>query len=284
MIDIILPIFNEEENISQVIKEIKNSIKKEFQILVVDDCSSDNSAKVARDSGALVISHPYRMGNGASVKTGIRVAKADILVFMDGDGQHNPADIARILEYIDKYDMVVGARSKDSHAPARRTANIIYNWFASYVTRFKIQDLTSGFRVIRKDLALKFLYLLPNGFSYPTTLTLAILRSGRSIKYVPITALARKGKSKIKPLSDGIRFLLIIAKIATVFSPFRVFLPISFLLFFLGMGNYLYTFISFHSFTNMSALLFTSSITIFMLGLISEQIAQLRLDRTENNP
>jgi len=283
-ISIIIPVFNEEGNILGLIKGIRaNFIGKDYEIIVIDDGSTDETAKIAKDEGAGVIRHPYNIGNGAAIKTGIRNAKGEIIVLMDGDGQHDPSNIHNLLEYIDQYDMVVGARIKDSASSfSRRFANKIYNIFASYVTHFKIEDLTSGFRVVKREVALKFLYLLPNTFSYPTTLTLAFLKAGRSIKYVPIKTLKRRGKSKIRPIHDGIRFLLIITKVTTLFSPFRIFLPVSGLLLWVGIGYYGYTYLAFHRFTNMSALLITTSILIFMLGLISEQIAQLRLDRTED--
>jgi len=207
------------------------------------------------------------------------------LVFMDGDGQHRPEDIKDMLTYFPDYDMVVGARSKNHQASwGRSLANRIYNLLASYVAKYPIQDLTSGFRAVKSEIAHNFLYLLPNTYSYPTTITLGVLRSGRSVKYIPIhTENRKKGKSKIRVFRDGIRFFLIIAKICTLYSPFRVFLPISFMMFCLGLGYYLYTFFSWGRFTNMSALLFTTSILIFMMGLISEQICQMRFERSEGD-
>jgi glycosyltransferase involved in cell wall biosynthesis len=284
MLSVIIPVFNEEGNLAQVLTQVKAALKEDCEILLIDDGSADSSADIAKSHGAVVFEQPYRMGNGAAIKRGIREARGEILIFMDGDGQHNPSDIPRLLGFIDKYDMSVGARTGScSSSLSRRFANKIYNWLASYVTGFKVEDLTSGFRAIRRDTALKFVYLLPNSFSYPTTLTMALLKSGRSIKYVPVTTLKRNGVSKVRPLSDGIRFLLIIAKIATLFSPFKVFLPVSAFFLFLGIGNYTYTFLTLHRFTNMSALLITTSVIIFMLGLISEQIAQLRFIRSEDN-
>ena len=233
-------------------------------------------------AGANVWPHPYNIGNGAAIKTGLRLAKGEWIVMMDADGQHKPEDIVELLEYKDRFDMVVGARSKGSKTALHRdAANKIYNWFASYVTKFKVEDLTSGFRLVKKDVAQQFIYLLPNTFSYPSTITMAYLRSGHSIKYIPIQTLARQGKSKIKLLIDGTRFLLIISKIATLFSPLRVFLPISAILFFIGISYYLYTFLTEGRFTNMSALLFTTSVIIGMMGLLSEQISQMRYDRVK---
>lgn len=204
---------------------------------------------------------------------------------MDGDGQHDPRDIEKMLEYFPDYDMVVGARPKGHQASwGRALGNRIYNWLASYVANFPIQDLTSGFRAIKSDIAHNFLYLLPNTYSYPTTLTLGVLRNGRSVKYIHIDTQSRhKGKSKIKIFRDGARFFLIITKICALYSPLRVFLPVSFIMFFLGLGYYLYTFFAWGRFTNMSALLFITSILIFMMGLISEQICQMRFERSEGD-
>ncbi|HXF77114.1 MAG TPA: glycosyltransferase family 2 protein, partial [Methylomirabilota bacterium] len=203
-----------------------------------------------------------------------------LVLLMDGDGQHKPEDIPRLLEEAATYHMVVGARSKGSKLRFHRfAANVLYNWLASYVTKFKVQDLTSGFRLLARRDALRFIDLLPNTFSYPTTLTLAFLRSGFTVKYVPIQTLYRAGQSKISLVTDGIRFLLIITKIATLFSPFRVFLPVSVFFFLAGAANYLYTYLTQGRFTNMSVFMFTTAVIIFMLGLVSEQIALLRMER-----
>jgi glycosyltransferase involved in cell wall biosynthesis len=202
---------------------------------------------------------------------------------MDGDNQHNPEDIGKLLSYIPDYDMVVGSRSNGDQASLGRTfGNTAYNWLASYVAKFYIPDLTSGFRAIKADIARNFLYLLPNTYSYPSTLTLGVLRSGRSVKYMPINVLKRTtGKSEISPFKDGVRFLMIIIKICTLYSPLRVFLPVSFGLFVLGLSYYLFTYVSSGRFSNMSLLLFTTSIIIFMMGLVSEQICQMRFERSE---
>ena len=222
------------------------------------------------------------MGNGAAVKSGIRAATGDIIVLMDSDGQHKPEDIPRFLEQVGVFDMVIGARTKASETSVHRdVANAIYNRFATYLTKKEILDLTSGFRAIKADIAKRFVYLLPNTFSYPTTLTLSLIRSGHSVTFIPIVAKKREGKSKIKLLKDGVRFFLIMLKIATLYSPFRVFLPVSASFFTVGIGYYVYTFITEHRFTNMSALLIGNGVIIFMMALIAEQIAQMRLDRTE---
>jgi glycosyltransferase involved in cell wall biosynthesis len=279
---ILLPAYNEEQSIGKTIREIKG-LYPDCEIIVVDDGSTDRTQEEAAQAGANVWKHPYNIGNGAAIKTGLRYASGEWVLMMDADGQHKPSDIARLLEHKDDYDMVVGARSKGSKTSLHRDlANLIYNWLASYITKFKVEDLTSGFRLVKNDRIRKFIYLLPNTFSYPTTITMAYLRSGLSLKYVPIETLARKGKSKIKLFQDGTRFLLIIIRIATLFSPFRIFLPVSLTFFAIGLGYYLFTYITQHRFTNMSMFLLASSVIIFMMGLVSEQISQMRYDRVED--
>ena len=281
-LSVVIPVYNEAQIVGTFIEAVLKKIP-DAEIIVVNDGSDDNTADVAAQSGAKVISHPYNIGNGAAVKTGIRNAVGDKILLMDGDGQHNPDDIPALLEASNNYDMAVGARSPESHANLlRRFANFIYNILATYITGIRVKDLTSGFRVINRMTASKYLYLLPNTFSYPTTITLAYLRSGRSVHYVPINAVKRTGKSKIKPLKDGSRFLIIMIKIATLYSPLSIFIPTSIIFFILGLTNYAYTYLSVHRFTNMSALFLVTSIIIFMMGLISEQITQTRYDRIEN--
>jgi glycosyltransferase involved in cell wall biosynthesis len=279
-ISIIIPAYNEAESIGAVVGRIR-SLHPDAEVIVIDDGSQDKTTENAVQAGAIVYRHPYNIGNGAAIKSGIRAASGDILVFMDADGQHDPAEIQELLAFLPDYDMVVGARSLKGQASfGRAFGNRLFNWFGSYVAKFAIQDLTSGFRAVKADLARSFIYLLPNTYSYPTTITLGVLRSGRPVKYVPIKALKRKrGHSKIKFFQDGIRFFMIIVKICTLYSPMRVFLPVSFLMFILGVAWYVYTFIVEGRFTNMSALLFTTSITIFMMSLISEQISQMRFER-----
>ena len=249
----------------------------EIEVLVVNDGSTDDTAAVAQAAGARVVQHPYSKGNGAAIKTGARSALGEVLVFMDADGQHDPADIPRLLDKLAQgYDMVVGARQKGSQASVGRgLANGLYNRLASWMTGHKVEDLTSGFRAVRADKFREFLYLLPNGFSYPTTSTMAFFRAGYSVAYVPIHAAKRIGKSHIRLLRDGTRFLLIIFKIGTLFSPMKIFAPVALLMFFLASGWYGWTFITMHKFTNMSALLYTGSVITFMMGLISEQITAL---------
>ena len=283
-VSVIIPVFNEAENIGQIIREIA-TIYPDYEIIVVNDGSTDDTAEVAKAAGAIVFSHPYNIGNGAAIKSGIRVASGDVLVFMDGDGQHDPKDIKIMLDLFPDYDMVVGARPKGHQASLwRALGNRVYNGFASYVAKFPIEDLTSGFRAVKAEIARSFLYLLPNTYSYPTTMTLGVLRSGRSVKYVPIQSKKRsKGKSKVKLFRDGVRFFMIITKICALYSPLRIFLPVSVFLFFTGLFYYLYTYVVSGRFTNMSALLFTTSIIVFMIGLVSEQICQMRFDRSERD-
>ncbi len=281
-VSIIIPAYNEAQTIGDIVSKIR-SLYPDFEIIVVNDGSTDDTAVIAKDAGAKVHNHPYNIGNGAAVKSGIRHASGDILVFMDGDFQHDPEDIAKMLEYFPEYDTVVGARSiRGQSSIGRAFGNKIYNWLASYVAMFPVKDLTSGFRAIKSDLARKLVNLLPNTYSYPSTLTLGALRSGRSLKYIPINIQMRKmGKSKIRLINDGVRFFMIIIRICTLYSPLRVFLPVSFIMFALGLSYYGYTFIISHRFTNMSALLFTTSVLIFMMGLISDQICQMRFEKSD---
>lgn len=275
-ISVVIPAKNEAVSIKSVISRIK-MLKAISEVIVVNDGSTDETEREALEAGAKVITHPYSKGNGAAIKSGARAAKSKIIVFMDADGQHKPEDIPKLLEHIKHgYDLVVGARQKGSQASkGRAIANAIYNKFASYMTGHKIEDLTSGFRAVNAKKFKEFLSLLPNGFSYPTTSTMAFFRAGYSVSYVPIHAEQREGESHIKPLKDGIRFLMIIFKVGTLYSPLKIFLPISVLLFVLGLSYYTFTFVSFGRFTNMSALLLSTSLIIFMVGLVSEQITAL---------
>jgi len=285
MISIILPTYNEGPNISDVIYKIQEAVSEtSHEILVIDDGSEDETALIAKKAGAIVIRHPYNIGNGAAIKTGIRKAKGKILVMLDADGQHPPEDIPRLLDKIGLYDMVVGARTADSDTDIHRDfANTVFNWFASYVSGRKIKDLTSGFRVIKADVARRFVYLLPNHFSYPTTITLATLRSGHSLAYVPIQGKRRTGKSNIRLLKDGLRFLIIILRIATFYSPLKIFIPVSGLMFLTGFIYGLSKVLILATpYGPTSAMLMTVSVVVFMVGLVSEQIAQLRFERSEN--
>lgn len=280
-VSVIIPAYNEAAVIAITVKRIIE-LYPEYEVLVVDDGSSDETAAEAEQAGARVHRHPYNIGNGAAVKNGIRYARGKYVLMMDGDGQHNPDDIAEFVIAAKKYDLVVGARQSGSQASLGRSlANGVYNRLARYVTRFPIEDLTSGMRIFKRDTVLHFLYLFPNSFSYPTTSTLAYLRSGLTLKYLPIDAAPRVGKSKIKIVQDGVRFLLLILKITTLYSPLRVFLPVSGAFLFTGFGYYLYTYITIGRFTNMSALMLSTAVMIFLLGLVSEQITQTRYDRVE---
>lgn len=275
-ISIVLPAKNEAGAIGKTVEKIRQ-LDIAYEIIVVNDGSTDETLLFAQQAGAKVLSHHYSKGNGAAIKTGARAATGDVIIFMDADGQHDPNDISRLIEKIEQgYDLVVGARQKGSQASVGRgIANALYNNLATYMTEQKVEDLTSGFRAVRADKFREFLYLLPNGFSYPTTSTMAFFRAGYSVTYVPIHAAKRIGKSHIQPVKDGVRFFLIIFKIATLFSPLKMFLPIAVVLFLMGTGWYAYTLYEFHRFTNMSALLYTGSIMIFLMGLISEQITAL---------
>ena len=275
-ISVVLPAKNEAGAIGETILSIFQ-LNNVNEIIVVNDGSTDETANLAEQAGAKVIHHPYSKGNGAAIKTGARNATGDVIIFMDADGQHDPSDIKKLIEKIEQgYDLVVGARQKGSQASiGRGMANKLYNHLASYMSEHKIEDLTSGFRAVRAEKFKEFIYLLPNGFSYPTTSTMAFFRAGYSVTYVPIHAAKRIGKSHIHPVKDSVRFFIIIFKIATLYSPLKMFLPFAVLLFLLATGWYGYTLYEYQRFTNMSALLYTGSIMIFLMGLISEQITTL---------
>ena len=275
-ISIVLPAKNESAAIGQTLQKLRMQCAS-AEIIVVNDGSSDDTASVASAAGARVLHHPYSKGNGAAIKTGARAATGEVIVFMDADGQHDPADIPRLLDTLQQgYDMVVGARQKGSQASVGRgLANGFYNRLASWMTGHNVEDLTSGFRAVRADKFREFLYLLPNGFSYPTTSTMAFFRAGYAVAYVPIHAAKRIGKSHIRLLRDGTRFLLIIFKIGTLFSPLKIFAPVALAMLLMGSGWYGWTWWHEGRFTNMSTLLYTGSVVVFLMGLISEQITAL---------
>lgn len=273
---IVVPAKNEARALKILLPEL-NQLYSGTQILIINDGSTDDTKEVCLENSVEVFSHLYSMGNGAAIKSGAREAKGEYLVFMDADGQHKPEDIKKLLDKMAQgFDMVVGARSASSQASVGRLcANTFYNWFATFMVGQKVEDLTSGFRIVRAKYFRRFLYLLPNGFSYPTTSTMAFFRSGYSVGYVPIKANKRTGKSHIKLIKDGVRFLLILFKIGTLYSPLKIFFPISVMSFSTGIFYYLYTYVTMDRFTNMSALMFTTAVIIFLMGLVSEQITSL---------
>lgn len=280
---IVIPARNEAHGLRQLLPQLVGLVEQS-EIIVVDDGSSDETAEVCSGFDLVRLRHHYPLGNGAAIKSGARAAKGEVLIFMDADGQHQPGDIAALLEKFDEgYDMVVGARQSGSHAGAHRAvANDLFSRLASWMVMQNVQDLTSGFRVVRADKFRKFMYLLPNGFSYPTTITMSFFRAGYSVGYVPIHTPRRIGHSHIRPLRDGVRFLLIIIKIGTLYSPQKLFLPISAAFFLSGFGYYLMTYLASGRFTNMSALLFISSILTFLIGIVSEQISALHYKDMDN--
>lgn len=283
-ISIIIPARNESESLARVITQIRDG-GIDAEIVVVDDGSSDDTAEIAAHHGAKLISHPYSLGNGAAIKSGARAASGAILVFIDADGQHDPADIPRLLARLEEgYDMAVGARQTGSQANlARGFGNRVYNRLASYMTGHRVPDLTSGLRAARAEKFREFLYLLPNGFSYPTTITMAFFRAGYSVAYVPIHAARRAGKSHLRLLRDGGRFLLIIFKVGTLYSPLKLFAPLALAHALAGLAYYAYTFVSEDRLSLATVFLLSTAITIFLIGLVSEQITQLMYRQAENS-
>jgi glycosyltransferase involved in cell wall biosynthesis len=274
---IILPARNEAAALRTLLPDLRARFP-DAEILLVDDASEDETPALGRDNGCRVISHPYRIGNGAAVKTGIRNASGKVIALMDADGQHRPEDVEKLLERFRSggFDMVVGARDHEGHASHRRwAANGVFNRLASWMTNQHVVDLTSGFRVARAELLREFVSLLPNSFSYPTTITMSFFRSGYTVDYMPVEVKERIGESHIRPIRDGVRFLLIIFRIGTLYSPLKLFLPVSLALFAAATALYAHTFLAQGRFTNMSALLYTTSLLTFLIGLVSEQITNL---------
>ncbi len=275
-LSIVIPAKNEGENLKTLLPKLREKFPN-IEIIVVNDGSTDNTKEIASKYASKIISHPYSVGNGAAIKSGARAYHSSSILFMDADGQHSPDDINGLIDKFNQgYSMVVGYRNPRSHASLmRRFANYIYNKIASIITGHKILDLTSGFRMVNRKSFTQYLYMLPNGFSYPTTSTMAFFRSGLPVAYVPINAKKRLGKSHINPLTDGLRFLLIIFKIGSLYSPLKFFTPPSVIFFIIGIANYIYTYSTNGTFTNMSALLMIVAIIIFMFGLLAEQLTIL---------
>jgi len=275
---VVIPAFNEAVSIAGVVNDLSSAARWQ-EILVVDDGSTDETGARAAAAGARVIRHPYNKGNGAAVKTGIRNAAGVFILITDADGQHRPADAARLVAHLGAYDLVVGARSGQSQATlARRLGNATLNGIASYLTEQPIPDLTSGFRAARREYLLEFIHLLPNGFSTPTTTTLAFMRAGYSVRFEPIDADQREGVSKIRLGADGFNFFLILLKVITIFSPLRIFAPVSAAAFLLGATYAGWTIVTQSHVTNSSVLLILLSVVILLVGLVSEQISSLRVE------
>lgn len=283
--EIIIPAKNEARGLSELLPTLVDRYPG-IPITVINDGSTDNTEEICNQNNVRILSHPYSMGNGAAIKTGARHATKDVIVFMDADGQHDPRYVSTMIEMLGRgYDMIVGARSSNAQANVGRSyANKIYNRLASWIVGKKIADLTSGYRAVNTKKFREFLYLLPNGFSYPTTITMAFFRAGYVVGYTPIEAKKRQGRSHIRPLRDGFRFFLIIFRVGTLYSPLKLFVPVSFTFFCMGWLYYSYTYIHENRFTNMSALLLSTSVIIFLIGLVSEQITSLIYNRESNTP
>jgi glycosyltransferase involved in cell wall biosynthesis len=277
-VTIVVPAFNEGASIGPVVTELRAAASW-HDVLVIDDGSTDGTGRAAEAAGARVIRHPYNKGNGASVKTAIRAATSEWIAIVDGDGQHRPEDTVRLIAPLGEYDLVVGARDSATQATVgRRAGNAVLNWLASYLTERPIPDLTSGFRAARRECLQEFIHLLPNGFSTPTTTTLAFLKAGYNVAFEPIAARPRVGTSKIRFASDGAKFLLILLKVITIFSPLRIFAPVSALAFAIGSAYGAWNFIYHSRIPNGAVLLLMFAIIIMLVGLVSEQISTLRFE------
>jgi glycosyltransferase involved in cell wall biosynthesis len=276
---VVIPAFNEAASIAAMVRDLAATARWR-EILVVDDGSTDGTGALASAAGARVIRHPYNKGNGAAVKSGIREATGEFILIADGDGQHRPSDAPRLVSHLDPYDLVVGARSGRTQAGlTRRLGNATLNAIATYLTQQRIPDLTSGFRAARRDHLVEFLHLLPNGFSTPTTTTLAFMKAGYSVRFEPVQAAQREGASKIRLGSDGFGFFMILLKVITIFSPLRIFVPVSVAAFSIGAAYAIWTIATQSHVTNSSVLLILLSVVILLVGLVSEQISSLRFER-----
>jgi glycosyltransferase involved in cell wall biosynthesis len=277
-VSVVIPAYNEAASIAGVVRELATSARWR-EVIVVDDGSSDETSALACSAGAVVVRHPYNKGNGAAVKSGIRRATGEYVLIVDGDGQHNAADAERLAGRLGEYDLVIGARAGRTQATLiRRAGNALLNHLAGYLTGRRIDDLTSGFRGARRDCLMEFLHLLPNGFSTPTTTTLAFIKAGYNVVFEPIAARQRVGTSKIKLANDGAKFFMIILKIVTLFSPLRVFLPIALATFAFGCAYGIWNVIVHARIPNGAVLLILFSVVVFLVGLVSEQISSLRFE------
>ncbi len=275
---IVIPAYNEGPVVADVIAALRQAAAW-HEIIVVDDGSSDATGAAAAAAGARVVRHPYNKGNGASIKTGIRQASGEFVLILDGDGQHRPEDACRLVSRLDEYDLVVGARAPGTQASGvRRIGNALLNWIASYLSSRAIPDLTSGFRAARREHLREFLYLLPNGFSSPTTITLSFVKAGYNVLFEPVDARQRSGQSKIRLARDGVKFFLILLRVITIFSPLRIFLPVSGAALLLGLAYGAWTAVTHGRIPNGAVLLLMFSVIVFLVGLVSEQISALRAE------
>jgi glycosyltransferase involved in cell wall biosynthesis len=277
-VSIVIPALNEEDAIGDVVSALRAEASWR-EILVVDDGSRDETGLRAAQAGADVVRHPYTKGNGAAVKTGIRRAQGEFVLIIDADGQHAPSDARRLVLRLGEYDLVIGARTAQTQATVgRRLGNQLLNRLASHLTGRLVTDLTSGFRGARREQLREFLHLLPNGFSTPTTTTLAFIKAGYNVAFEPVDARARIGQSKIRFARDGARFFLILLKVITIFSPLRVFAPISVASLLLGAIYGVMNFAMYGRIPNGAVILILFAVMVFLVGLISEQISALRFD------
>jgi glycosyltransferase involved in cell wall biosynthesis len=277
-VSVLIPAFNEGRIIGEVVTALRAAAPW-HEVIVVDDGSSDETASAAALAGAQVVRHPYNKGNGAAVKSGLRAARGEFVAIADGDGQHGPEELLRLVGHLGPYDLVVGARDASHQAGRRRRlGNAALNWLASYLTERPIPDLTSGLRVARRAQLLEFQHLLPNGFSTPTTTTLAFIKAGYNVLFEPVHVRPRVGTSKIRLARDGARFFLILIKVITIFSPLRVFVPLSLASFLVGVAYGLWTVAQQSRIPNGAVLLLMFSVIVFLVGLVSEQIATLRFE------
>ena len=278
-VSIIIPAYQEEEAIGQVVANVLRVARElgcPYEVLVVDDGSTDNTGGAARYAGAQVLVHPYNRGYGAALKTGIRAATSRTVLFLDADGQHDPEDIRCLLAERKVYDMVVGARRRSQGAPLwRKPGKLFLGWLANNLTGRNIPDLKSGFRAIAREMALRFLPIMPDGFSFSTTSTIAAFRGGYKVQYIPIQVAHRVGKSTVTMI-DGFKTIMLIIRIVTLFAPLRVFLPVSAATFVLGVGFVIQGYLSAGAASIKGIMVILASILFFLFGILVDQVTAIR--------
>jgi glycosyltransferase involved in cell wall biosynthesis len=280
---IIIPAFNEEASIGDVVRIMGNQYP-EMGVIVVDDGSTDDTLSQAELAGAKIIRHYTNLGYGAALKTGVRSTDADVIIFFDADGQHDPRDVGRLVQAIEDCDMVVGVRQKESYVPpVRRPGKRILNWVANIVCGQRIPDVNSGLRAIRRDIFLKYVHLLPYGFSLSTTTTIAFLKAGRVVKYIPIVVKKRQGASTVRQLKHGPESLLLILRLIVLFEPLKIFLAVAGGLFALSIFSLVIDLVLTKSggISDTTVLLSIATLIVFMFGLVCDQVSALRRQRNE---
>ena len=282
-ISVVIPAFNESATIRDVVEHVYrvcSALGCAHEVIVVDDGSTDNTAELAEQAGATVLRQPYNKGYGASLKTGIRHATNGTIVILDADGQHDPEDIKKLLDTRGNAEMVVGARKGTAGSPLwRKPGKMLIGWLANQLTGRKIPDLNSGFRAMDREVLMRFLAIMPNGFSSSTTSTIALLRGGYSVNYIPIEVKRRSGCSTVT-LADGLGTILLIFRLITLFAPLRICLPVSLVTAAIGCYYIVHGYLSTGTASIRGILALLASVLFFLFGLLIDQVSAIRRGET----